>query len=136
MRHMLRLSASALLTITLLFASTSAHAQDDGEASPSPIPLVVAGGGVVLLGLGVLFSLQASGARDDAKTAEGHAMALDHVDSAQSLTNLSNLCYLFGASLLAVGIGWYSVELTDAQQANEVALSIGPGTLALRGSFE
>jgi hypothetical protein len=135
MRNLLRFGTAALLTIALLFASTTAHAQDDEEASPSPLPLVVAGGGVLLLGLGVLFGMQASGARDDARAADEHAMALEHTDSAQSLTSLSNVCYLFGASLLVAGIGWYSVELTDAQQANEVALSIGPGTLALRGAF-
>ena len=135
MRHLVRFGTAAILSLALLFASTTAQAQDDEEASPSVLPLVVAGGGVVLLGLGVLFSLQASGARDDAKNADEHAMALDHADSARSLTNLSNLCYLFGASLLAVGIGWYSVELTDANQANEVALQIGPGALSLRGAF-
>lgn len=132
MRHALVAVVSCVL---LLVAASPARAQD-GEASPSMIPVVVGVAGVAFLGLGVFFSLQASGAEDDAMSATEHAMALEHADSARSATNTANLLYLFGASLLAVGVGWFSIELTDAEDANETALSIGPGSLALHGTFD
>lgn len=132
----MRRSIAALALSLALLTTTTVQAQDDeAEASPSIIPLVIGGAGVLFLGLGVVFSLQASGAEDDAAAAMDHMTAFDHAESARSATNTANLMYLTGATLLLVGVGWFSVELTDADQRNAVALGIGPGTLALRGAF-
>lgn len=137
MRNMLARIASSLLVVVLIGATGSAHAQDrDREPSGPVVPLVVGGAGVVVLGLGGLFALRASSARDDATTAEEHATAFQRSEDARSLTNTANALLLTGSAILLVGVAWTAVVLAeDDGGSGSTSLLIGPGSLALRGEF-
>lgn len=137
-----RLIAVGTLCCGLLLGGTARAQDDEGDAEseasgPSAIPFVIAGAGLVALGGGVLFAMSSSSATEDARNATVHEEALEHMESAESATNTANLLYLLGGSLLALGVGWAAVEITDAEdEETATALVIGPGSLALRGSFD
>lgn len=126
-----------LLALALLGATGSAHAQDDEGSDLPVVPLVVSGAGVVIVGLGGLFALRASTAHDDAVNETDFGTASQRADDARSLTSTANLLLLAGGAVLAVGLGWTAVELTDPDDdgGGGSALVIGPGSLAVRGDF-
>jgi len=126
-----------LLTVALLGMASSARAQDDEGSGLPVVPLVVNGAGVLIVGLGGLFALRASSAQDDAVNEMDFGPARQRSDDARSLTNTANLLFLTGGAVLAVGLAWLSVELTDPEDdgGGATALTIGPGSLALRGDF-
>lgn len=130
--------AAPLLLAAVLGSTSAAHAQERDGAPGAPVaPLIVGGAGVVVVGLGGLFALRASSARDDAASAEEHTTAAQRADDARSLTNVANLMFLAGGAVLAVGAAWAAVELTSGDDGEGgTALLIGPGSLALRGRFD
>lgn len=101
--------------------------------------LVLGGAGVVGLGLGAFFGLQASNKWSDAKSKcadypygcspEGTSLR----SSASSTANLSTVAFIAGGALLATGVVLY---LTAPSRQEQVALELGPGSAFLRGSFQ
>lgn len=100
--------------------------------------LVVGGVGVVGLGLGGFFGLRASSKWADAK---GKCMdypygctseALDLQSSARSSGTVSTVAFIAGGALLATGI----VLFVTAPKHEQVALSVGPGSVSVQGSFQ
>ncbi|MES1188785.1 MAG: tetratricopeptide repeat protein [Myxococcales bacterium] len=100
--------------------------------------LVFGGVGVVGLGLGTFFGLQASSKWSDAKAkctdypygcgAEG----ADLRSSAHSGATVSTVAFVAGGALLATGVVLY---LTAPSKKQTVALSIGPSSAFVQGSF-
>jgi hypothetical protein len=100
--------------------------------------LVFGGVGVVGLGLGTFFGLQASSKWSDAKAkctdypygcgAEG----ADLRSSAHSGATVSTVAFVAGGALLATGVVLY---LTAPSKKETVALSVGPGSAFVQGSF-
>src|SRR5690606_15245442 len=136
MRRWLALCA---LSVGVATAGTARAQDTDTEdgSGPSILPFVVAGAGVVAIGAGGIFALQADSAADEAREADDHRTALDRAESSESLTNTANLMLLTGGVLLAVGVAWAAVEITDADdEGGGTALLVGPGSLALRGAFD
>lgn len=101
--------------------------------------LVFGGVGVVGLGLGTFFGLQASSKWSDAKSkctdypygcgAEG----ADLRSSAHSQATISTVAFVAGGALLATGVVLY---LTAPAKKESVALGFGPGSAFVQGRFQ
>ncbi|HXK20026.1 MAG TPA: hypothetical protein VNG33_19580, partial [Polyangiaceae bacterium] len=99
--------------------------------------LVLGGVGVVGIGLGSFFGLQASSKWSDAK---GKCLdypyvcsteAMDGQSSARSAATLSTVMFVAGGALLATGVVLYFT----APKPESVALGVGPGSAFVKGSF-
>lgn len=100
--------------------------------------LVFGGAGIVGIGLGTFFGLQASSKWSDAKSkctdypfncgAEG----TDLRSSAHSAATVSTVAFVAGGALLATGVVLY---LTAPSNKQSVALAVGPSAAFVQGSF-
>jgi len=100
--------------------------------------LVLGSAGVVGVGLGAFFGLQASSKWSDAKGECSDypygcsAHAADLRSSAHSSGTLSTVAFVAGGALLATGIVLYAIAPT---KNDSVALRVGPGSASVQGSF-
>ena len=101
--------------------------------------LIAAGVGVVGVGLGTVFGLQASGNWSDAK---GECQAypygcsqkgLDLRSDAKSQATLSTVGFIAGGALLGLGAVLY---FTAPSKKENVAFIVGPGSAFVQGSFQ
>ena len=116
-------------------------ASDKGSSDPGSARrttgLVLGGAGVVGIGLGAFFGLQASSKWSDAKgkckdgVYECTPEAQDLRSSARSAATVSTVGFIAGGALLAAG----AVLYFTAPKKDSVALGIGPGSAFVRGSF-
>ena len=101
--------------------------------------LVFGGVGVVGIGLGSFFGLQASSKWSDAKKKCSDypygcsADATDLRSSAHSAGTVSTVAFVAGGALLATGVVLY---LTAPTKKQSVALGFGPGSAFVQGSFQ
>jgi hypothetical protein len=101
--------------------------------------LVIGGVGVVGVGLGTIFGLQASSKWSDAKAActdypfDCGVGARDRQSNARSAATVSTVGFIAGGALLATGLVLY---FTAPKQRESVALGIGPGSAFVQGSFQ
>ena len=101
--------------------------------------LVFGGVGVVGIGLGAFFGLQASSKWSDAKKKCSDypygcsADATDLRSSAHSAGTVSTVAFVAGGALLATGVVLY---LTAPTKKQSVALGFGPGSAFVQGSFQ
>jgi len=101
--------------------------------------LVFGGVGVVGVGLGAFFGLQASSKWSDAKgkcTDYPYGCGAEGADlrsSAHSQATLSTVAFVAGGALLATGVVLY---LTAPSKKQSVALGFGPGSAFVQGSFQ
>ena len=105
---------------------------------PSPIPWVVAGTGVVALGLGGVFAAVSGGARSEAETSPIGEDAAAAADRSQTFATLSNVMLLASFVLITTGVAWGAVELTRPRRRGvgvEAHLQLLPGGLSLGGRF-
>jgi len=99
--------------------------------------LVFGGVGVVGIGLGSFFGLQASSKWSDAKGKCGDfpygcsAEGQDLQSSAKSAATISTVMFVAGGALLATG----AVLYFTAPKRESVALGIGPGSAFVKGTF-
>jgi hypothetical protein len=99
--------------------------------------LVLGGVGIVGVGLGTFFGLQASSKWSDAKDKchdfpyDCGADGKDLQSSARSAATVSNIGFIAGGALLAAG----AVLYFTAPKKQSVALAIGPGSAFVKGSF-
>jgi hypothetical protein len=121
-----------------------------GPGTPAPAPpaskrkligLVTAGGGVLLVGVGLVFGLEAHGSFDDAKTLCGADLACDSdadfargkqlISDANSQATISTVFVSIGAAAIAAGAVVYltapseSPRVTPVMTAHSVGLAIG-----------
>ncbi len=100
--------------------------------------LVLGGVGVVGIGLGTFFGLQASSKWSDAKNKCTDypfgcgAEASDLRSSASSAAGVSTVAFVAGGALLATGLVLY---LTAPSKKTSVALAVGPSSAFVQGSF-
>lgn len=114
----------------------------DTRTKVNPVPWVVAGVGVVGLGVGAVFGLMATSAHADAVDDPVMLSAAQSAEDADTYAMIANVSFIAGGILAAIGVTWGVLTLGggggDAEDdaGDEVArLSIGPGSLALSGSF-
>jgi hypothetical protein len=101
--------------------------------------VVTAGAGVVGIGIGAFFGLQASSKWDDAKAActsypkgcDNHAADLGK--TAKENATISNIGFIAGGALLAAGAVLY---FTAPSKKENVALVLGPGSAFVQGTFQ
>lgn len=124
-------------TTTTIVTGPPADTGTDPGAARRTTGLVLGGVGVVGIGLGAFFGLQASSKWSDAKdkcgdypydcTQEGR----DLQASARSSATISTVGFVAGGALLAAG----AVLYFTAPKHDNVALGIGPSSAFVRGSF-
>jgi tetratricopeptide (TPR) repeat protein len=101
--------------------------------------LISAGVGVVGVGLGTVFGLQASGNWSDAKEEcqaypyECSQKGLDLRSDAKSQATLSTVGFIAGGALLGLGAVLY---FTAPSKKENVAFIVGPGSAFVQGSFQ
>jgi hypothetical protein len=127
--------------ITTTAAGNTAPASDrPASGSAQRISgLVIGGVGVVGVGLGTIFGLQASSKWSDAKAACTDypygcgASGQDLRSNARSAATVSTVGFIAGGALLATGLVLY---FTAPKQRESIALGIGPGSAFVQGSFQ
>ncbi len=112
--------------------------RDEGGISQGTVGLIVGGVGVLGLGGGVIFGLQANGAADDAKAVPQIDTAGydDKVASAESAALLADVCFGVGAVGLGVGAFLFFTDDGDASGAKVSVVPTSDGAVAaFTGSF-
>jgi hypothetical protein len=118
--------------------TTAARSERQPGSAQRVTALVLGGAGVVGVGLGAFFGLQASRKWSDAKGECADypygcsARAADLRSSAHSAGALSTIAFVAGGALLATGVVLYVTAPTNEAR---VALGVGPGSAYARGSF-
>ncbi len=84
-------------------------------------PYVVAGAGVVGLGVGAVLGLSAVSANGDAKDEPVQQRAVDQRDSAEGLATASTIMFVVGAALVTAGAVWWFVEGARASKSGSTA---------------
>lgn len=107
-----------------------------------PVGLAALGAGAVAAGIGVVFGLQASDARERVNGAErdelGRVTSISQRDaqaletSARSQAVIANVLFTVGGGLAAAGV---VLIIVGPDSATEVALSPAPGGVVVSGSF-
>jgi hypothetical protein len=120
-----------------------AHAASEAEGSDGSgqriAGLVVGGVGVVGVGLGTFFGLQASSSWSDAKKGcraypyECSAEAKDLQKDAESQGTISTIGFIVGGLGIAGGAVLYLTAGSSKQES--VSLGVGPGSVTIKGTF-
>lgn len=135
-------AANTTSTAPVVASTATSEIPSDASASKGSAQrttgLVFAGAGVVGVGLGTFFGLQASSKWSSAKSkctdypfncgTEG----TDLRSSAHSAGTVSTVAFLAGGALLATGVVLY---FTAPKKQESVALSVGPGSAYVQGTF-
>ena len=147
-------SSKLTIEVPVLAAASAAPvtpvsaAQHSTPEQPSPAhagsaqrsaAIAVGAAGVVGLGLGTVFGLQAKSTWSDAKA---HCPSLDACDSqgvdfhssARSKAAVSTVAFIAGAAALGVGAVLWFTAAPGKQES--VAVGFGPGSAFVRGSFQ
>jgi hypothetical protein len=101
--------------------------------------VITAGAGVVGIGIGAFFGLQASSKWSDAKDACSNypqgcdTRATDLGKNARENATISNVGFIAGGALLATGAVLF---FTAPSKKENVAFGFGPGTAFVQGSFQ
>lgn len=131
--------ATTAPVVTTTTSSSAAPSDKPVGSAQRMTGLVFGGVGVVGLGLGTFFGLQASSKWSDAKgkcTDYPYGCGAEGADlrsSAHSQATLSTVAFVAGGALLATGVVLY---LTAPSQKQSVALGFGPGSAFVQGSFQ
>ncbi|HEX6272859.1 MAG TPA: hypothetical protein VFZ53_07465, partial [Polyangiaceae bacterium] len=98
------------------------------------------GAGVVGLGIGTAFGLSAisqnsesndAGCKQNECTTEAAQIRKD----AQAAGNVSTVAFIAGGALLAAGVVVYLTAPSSSEKPGAARLVLGPGSVAVRGSF-
>jgi hypothetical protein len=131
--------ASSAPAVTTSVGSSPPPLDKPASSAQRVTGLVVGGAGVVGLGLGAFFGLQASSKWSDAKgkcSDYPYGCGTDAADlraSAHSAGTVSTVAFVAGGALLATGVVLY---LTAPVNKQSVALGFGPGSAFVQGSFQ
>jgi hypothetical protein len=112
-----------------------------GLGTQKILALVAGGVGVVGLGLGTVFGLQAMSKRDDAtkacpKNTCPDANGVSLWDDAQSAGTLSTVFFVVGGVGLAGGAAlWFTAKAPESAQAASAQIGIGPGVVQVKGTW-
>lgn len=106
---------------------------EGGSSLQRPVALGVAGIGVVGLGLGTYFGVQAMSARRDGLRncvgTECSAEGVQRIDDAHAAATLSTVCFVVGGAALVGGAVLYFTA------PKSTAVGLGPGSVVVAGRF-
>jgi len=108
------------------------------EASPSVAPWVIAGTGLVTVGVGAVLGVMSGSARSSAEEAGSHESAAEDLRRAEDFATVANVSLAVGGAVALLGIVWGVVDVmgTGSTESEEgVALRIGPASLSMEGRF-
>jgi tetratricopeptide (TPR) repeat protein len=106
--------------------------------APAPDPLrtlpwIVAGAGVVTLGVGVGFAVLAKSRHDTASADQVQASAYDAQNDAQRFATIANVAFIAGGALTVGGVAW--LILRPSASPAKVSLVLGPSRVGVAGAF-
>lgn len=99
-----------------------------------PWGLTLSAGAVVGIGVGIGYLAASFAARGDTNDAQSYAEYTRHWSDAGSRLDVAIGALAIGGALAATGVGRFVVVRRHAE-ASRLTLSVGPGTLGLRGDF-
>jgi tetratricopeptide (TPR) repeat protein len=103
---------------------------------PSALPWVIAGAGVVGVGVGVYFGLRARSAESAGETAASQREADENRARAADAATVANVAWIIGGALTLGGGVWGVLDLQATSRSNtRVGVSIAPNRLQLSGRF-
>jgi hypothetical protein len=120
------------------FASGGNSGTKDAVAAPSNtqriVAVVVGGVGVVGLGIGTVFGLNAASKWSDAKASCDHTCNDGLADDAKSSATISTIGFAVGIAGIAGGLALWLTAPKSHSEA-QATVSIGPGNVLVRGRF-
>lgn len=118
---------------------------DEGDeprrsGAASVVPWIVAGAGVAVIGAGAAFGLVSSSKNDEALAARVQAQAHELQTDAETFATIANVCFVAGGVIAAAGVTWGVLSMggggdDEGAGEEELAIGIGPGSVAVRGTF-
>ncbi len=130
---------AAPVTTTTTVTQPPADKPSSNWSGQRTAAVATAGAGVVGIGIGAFFGLQASSKWSDAKDACSNypqgcdTRATDLGKSAKESATISNVGFIAGGALLATGAVLF---FTAPSKKENVAFGFGPGTAFVKGSFQ
>ena len=110
-----------------------ATARNDAQGGVDIAPWIVAGSGVVVIGLGGVFGLLSQASRDEAVADPVHTSAMESFATAEDQAVLANVLFVAGGVIAAVGVVWAIVDLAgDSEGESDVAVVVGPMSVSVR----
>jgi tetratricopeptide (TPR) repeat protein len=108
-----------------------------GGGGASPLPFVIAGAGVAVVALGIVFGVTSQGKHDDAVAARTQHDAHELQSDAETFATLANVSLVLGGAMLIGGGVWAVLELTggDDESDEGATLSVQPTGVLLSGRF-
>lgn len=98
--------------------------------SPSAVPWVIAGVGAAGLVTGGVMGILASQRNHDARTEPTYARADDLHTQAESFSKISNICFIAGGVVLAVGVVWGIFDVSASKSSRRAGLLTGGPTFS------
>jgi hypothetical protein len=95
----------------------------------------VFGGGAAVLGMGVVLGLHAQTLHDRANAEPVQLTAETLQADAEVDVQRANGAFIVGGVIAAAGVGWGIGHILSRSPGGQVQVALGPGTLALRGTF-
>jgi len=108
---------------------------DGGGGSVNIAPWLVAGAGVAVVGVGFAFAAVGQSKHDEAVANPEHRMASELSGQADTFATLANVFFVVGGVAAAAGIVWGILTLGGDDDDASASLGIGPGSVAVRGTF-
>jgi tetratricopeptide (TPR) repeat protein len=103
---------------------------------PQRLPWLIAGGGGVVLGGGVLLGYLSQARHDAAVEEPVQADALKLQDQAHTFATAANVAYVIGGAAIIGGVTWAVVTRTKKQDRNAPRVGIGPLSISATWVFE
>jgi len=119
-------------------APTEQEPEPASSDGPSAAPWIVAGVGVLGIGVGAILGGLALSAHDEALTAPSQEETASAQDRAEGLALGSTIAFIAGGVIAAVGVTWGVIDLMGSGGSGEEAsarLEVGPGSVSVRGRF-
>lgn len=111
----------------------------DRESGAGAWPWLVLGAGAAGLGAAAVTGTLALSARDDAVQDPEHRSSRESFRRAEDLATVANVLWAVGGALAAIGAVWATIDLVsgggEGDGGDDVALTLGPGSVAVRGTL-
>jgi hypothetical protein len=97
--------------------------------------IIVSGVGLATLGVGFGVGAASGSARQSAVDDPVHATSRASFRDAENLATIANVMFVVGGVITAAGLTWLVLDLALGGDDGDLALRIGPGSIAVRGAL-
>lgn len=110
--------------------------RDEVRAKPQRLPWVIAGGGGVVLGGGVLLGYLSQARHDAAVDEPVQTEAQKLQEEARTFATAANVAFVVGGAAVIGGVTWALLERRKDRGARRVGIDVGPGAIQATWVFE